>query len=465
MTKTRNYSAFASPRPVVMFEQIYADGHRVKFLKSQEAPVVRRVGEYAKITSKSGIDGRMRPCYHERHLYTLSSSPLATVYKWVADDWPPGNPFSSSTVNQANVYNLDYDVHAQFYNGFITQVNAMSVNLSATQWDSLAQTAISKMLPSFHSDNSLINFVLEFKDFKNVMEYLRNKLYQQFSALEAFLGVSRRNKPLKNISNAYLSYSFGWAPLYKDLVSFVKTALAFQSRYDELMQRAYVPQQSYYGTWVSGTAASESIITLSSGAGATGGGLGAGSFRTRARARLGDTQGVRYHATIRYRYAPPVELRSLVGKLKAYLDMLGVSLNPSTLWNAIPFSFIVDWIANVSGFLNTIRVDNIDFKTEILDFCHSGKIERTVFYELAGFDRIRKDGTNSLHPFETTDSCKKIVYERRLGLPNWLLAMQTSGLDYREFSLAGALLGARVDRRLSRINTRINTQVWSQPLH
>jgi hypothetical protein len=73
---------------------------------------------------------------------------------------------------------------------------------------------------------------------------------------------------------------------------------------------------------------------------------------------------------MRYSYTLP-RLDSVLENVYAYLDVLGVRLDPSIVWNAIPFSFVVDWVVDVSTFLGTFARDNYPIETRVTDFCHS----------------------------------------------------------------------------------------------
>jgi hypothetical protein len=77
-----------------------------------------------------------------------------------------------------------------------------------------------------------------------------------------------------------------------------------------------------------------------------------------------------YHATMRYKYTLP-GLDGRLEQIYAYLDTLGVRLDPAIIWNAIPFSFVIDWIVDVSGFLGSFARDNYPIQVTVLDFCHS----------------------------------------------------------------------------------------------
>jgi hypothetical protein len=77
-----------------------------------------------------------------------------------------------------------------------------------------------------------------------------------------------------------------------------------------------------------------------------------------------------YTATMEYKYSLP-SMSEAEAKLNGYLDTLGLKLDPSIVWNAIPFSFIVDWVIDVSGFLKSFSRDNFPITTEVVDFCHT----------------------------------------------------------------------------------------------
>lgn len=346
-------------------------------------------------------------------------------------------------------YDMTQRVVCYHYNRFTAACDSVTTPLTTVQWAALSSTALNSMLPSLSGDNSLVNFLLELKDFKQVVKYMSGNVSKKLTLLNSLTGIRKGDKTLQRLSKMYLSYSFGWRPLYNDLVSFFESIVGFQRRLEELVKRANTPQQRYWGQWVSGSEQAQSTHSSSNGTneglGAAGAGLG--QQRVRARAVLRATEGIRFHATLRYAYPLPPELSAVGGRLKALLDVLGVNANPATLWNAIPFSFIVDWLANVSGYLDRLRVDNIHFLTEIRDFCVSAKYTRTIEYQHQNVYSTYSDSPVMVtEPWKTTDTCKKVFYERKIGLPNYLTALQTSGLNPREFSLTAALMGANIKR-------------------
>lgn len=406
-------------------------------------PFQRIMGREETITYQTGTGGNFRPCLHKKAIYTAKS--LASLGSCQIGVYNP-NPGSPLSPKDYRWYNIGADNHRYYYSTYLSGVAAVSLNTASVPWSSLSDSALAAMLPTFYDGNNLVNFIIEMKDFKDVGAKLGLAIsLKKKSLLQAIAGFNPKDKPLAKLSKSYLSYSFGWKPLFNDVVSFVQLILGVEARYNELVQRANKPQQSYWGTWISGTDLPEVVHSSSAGRGPTGGWAGSFLAKCKHRVTLGKTDGIRYHATVRYRYPMPPDLTSVIGKLRASLDGLGLSLNPATLWNAIPFTFLIDWVVNIGKWLESLRLDNVQFKTEILDFCHSARIQRSVKYELS---------LNSYHfatgyldgPFVTVDQCDKVLYERAVGIPNVLTAIQTSGLNPREFSLAGALIGARLKR-------------------
>lgn len=438
--KTKTYGRALSPAEMSGWSRfVYTDGSvGVGQVGSLAPAYYRRFGRASIISSQDGTDGRFRPVSHTSETYV--ANPLSGMQPYLYGERNKRAP-SSSTVWKVYLYNLQRYVHGLRYANFENACNSVSLSTATVQWSSLAATALDTMLPTFAAGNSYLNYLYEFKDFKKIMQGFTLEFGKKLDSMALLVGFKRSDKPLKKLSSAYLMYSFGWGPLYRDILRFVETLSGFCARFDELLRREGSPQQSYWGTTIAGTATNENISFLDNGDGPLGGWVGPflGEYCTLV-STLPST-GMRYSATVRYRYRMPDDIRSNVGVLKAALDTLGVSRNPAILWNAIPFSFIVDWFFNVSGTLNRMRVDNIDIKTEILDFCHSVKYEKVVQMSMRGTSWTEANGYK-YQTWGVTDSCVKTVYERRTGIPNLLAAIQTSGLNARKFSLAAALANA-----------------------
>jgi hypothetical protein len=63
------------------------------------------------------------------------------------------------------------------------------------------------------------------------------------------------------------------------------------------------------------------------------------------------------------------------------LDLFGANLNPAIVWNAIPFSFVVDWFLKVGDYFDKMEVQLFgdNFPT-LLDFLFSEKYKMLEEY-------------------------------------------------------------------------------------
>jgi hypothetical protein len=151
-----------------------------------------------------------------------------------------------------------------------------------------------------------------------------------------------------------------------------------------------------------------------------------------------------YHATMRYTYVAPGTL-GILQKIDAWTDAFGVRLDASIIWNAIPFSFIVDWVVDVSGFLRRFSVNNLGLQVTVEDFCSSLKYkavgERYVQIARNGFPNTEANRLYFGTPILIMVG-SNAYYERRAGIPNLYSALKTSGLSTSEASLGAALLFA-----------------------
>lgn len=317
--------------------------------------------------------------------------------------------------------------------------------------DNLVSSAITAMLPGIRplNNSSLINSILELKDFRSVPKTLKG-IVQTLSATNSLdskigrliaqnVGRGRRStlfelgrlakskhskKTLRSIlragSDSYLQAEFNFLPLLQDIVSLKDSMSYTRKKLRELIARANEPQKRHYGVELLEDYP-DSDVTL-----------------TRTMQNYFCTpvgyihRNVRYYrrmftATMEYSYSlPSLDLEeSLMG---AWLDTLGINLNPRIIWNAIPWSFVVDWVVNVNSWLDNFRNRNIEPVVDIRGFCWSLDIQRSVLTDVT---------IDSNSPIARLDEHS---YLRRVPTRSAMLAgIRSSGLSAKEFSLAAAL--------------------------
>jgi hypothetical protein len=131
------------------------------------------------------------------------------------------------------------------------------------------------------------------------------------------------------------------------------------------------------------------------------------------------------------------------------IDALGLSFNPKHLWDAIPWSFVVDWVIKVGDFLDQFATGALDPVLDVLDYSWSIKRQRSI-------DLVTR--LKRYDPADTTRLIedKLVVYPtfreeayRRSPIDVGRIAPILSGLSSHELGLAAALLISR-KRKLSK---------------
>lgn len=250
----------------------------------------------------------------------------------------------------------------------------------------MADEAVAFMSPRLDEGNSLVNFVLELKDLKHMNPFPTiHRLTRRHLPLKALSDRRTRKEFTKELTtrlvDAHLNASFGIVPFVGDLVKMHDDLMSLAFRLEQLKQHVGQRLQRHYKRVIPETPGQSPSRdwtyhdhpTISWGDGdITDDWTEPFGLRTRIRLNTRSRWIIRpvYHATMRYSYTLP-ELDSQLEKVYAYLDALGVNLDPSIVWNAIPFSFVVDWVIDVSGYLSSFARMNYPINVTVHDFCHS----------------------------------------------------------------------------------------------
>jgi hypothetical protein len=281
-------------------------------------------------------------------------------------------PAGFSTYQSGQSFNsvaITYLTHygTRFSSPVLTVTNQVNNVLPAFSWATYFAKAMGVMLPSFdEGKNSLVNFVLEMKDFKRLATMIFDRSSDKMDFLLEAIGQKQKGNPFAKASRAHLSWQFAWKPLFRDVATLYSTLAKFRDKCKEYNALQGATLQRYYGIDVPGTeiADSTSAVLNTNAVSLSGGGFHSPiGLQTHYHA----SRPLRYHATMRYRYKIiGTDLATWQGELDALLDTLGLNLNPAILWNAIPFSFVLDWIVKVGDWLEQFKVTHVTFQTEIL---------------------------------------------------------------------------------------------------
>jgi len=315
--------------------------------------------------------------------------------------------------------------------------------------EGLKQRSLRAMLPLIKDELSVINSIIELKDFKSLPKTISNVRKLARSVTEQF-GQFSASSTLRRITrtgaDSYLQYAFNVAPTLSD-ISGVYTALTkTRARITALVNGQGHPQKKHFRAKLdvpdvtsSGTYSSPQPV----------GGYPYGCARPCGVVSLATryvyTDVSTFHAEIEYNYNF-TQYQTEHAQLLGMLDAFGVNLNPAIIWNAIPWTFVVDWVIGVSRWLNDRRVLNMEPLINIHNYLwsYTGR-RRIVTYRKVRRDLIYHDIAANEYieqPQVPLPVVTESVYRRDAAIPT-AGSVILSGLSLREFSLGEALVLAR----------------------
>lgn len=284
----------------------------------------------------------------------------------------------------------------------ITDVNLVTsrdLTIPTEAMQTFVQDAFWGMKPRLDPGISVPNFIFELKDIlpralanlaKGTLENIRSSIF-------------------KTAAGTHLTSSFAIQPLISDIFALQEAKELFEGRLRDFLKKARKVHTSHYRKVVPGgdiplvyhyrnsSISGESLIS---------------------HGRINDTILV---ATMKYQYTtpglqplPPLLSKSQKRKLqKIYNKYMGWRIDklPSIVWNAIPFSFVVDWIYKVGDYLESWDPGAVDTELTVIDFCVSSSMK----YHLVGehFMEGNKDSNFQATGYRARIDFWKQTYKRQ----------------------------------------------------
>jgi hypothetical protein len=153
-----------------------------------------------------------------------------------------------------------------------------------------------------------------------------------------------------------------------------------------------------------------------------------------------------FHAEIQYNYNYTGYQRQHAALL-GFLDSIGVNLNPRILWDALPFSFVVDWLINTGELLDTLKIRLMEPQINVHQYLYSIKRKRKIWVDVG----VKPD-TTTLVPGPDKRRVylpvvNEEVYGRFTDYPLTASQLMASGLNSNEFTLGASLITALSSKR------------------
>jgi len=409
-----------------------------------------------------------KPCVHSQETNEFDGSPIRHLSALSGNTNVPIRRLTVSHINALVAFAL----------GTVTDFTL----------DSYAQTAVDAMRPKLAQGVSLLNFVLELKDLKhwgkvgNALERIhtrsrrwddnRPKARRRFGDSLPYSDISYRmpkgrKKMLKDIvqrlTGAHLEASFGIVPFVSDVVSTIVQLSAFEYNLSQLKRYANTPQRRRYRRYIPNQDGSAAVRDWRYGdvdAKTYNNPYGNDEFDRPPIYLIQRARWIRrpvYHATMDYIYSLP-DVTEAELKVRGLFDVLGLKLDPGIAWDAVPYTFVIDWVADVSAYLHSFARNNLSILLSNVQFCHSvawhyeaevvilcQSKSPTAFFPPPTWWTQKMSNENSMG---TAYRRTKRFYERRLSHVNandtaHVLSIKTPTL--REIGLSGSLL---VNKRL-----------------
>jgi hypothetical protein len=312
--------------------------------------------------------------------------------------------------------------------------------------ENLIDRSLLAMLPGIKPRVSLLNSLYELKDMKTMVrtvkrlsaavgsaESLKEAYRLPATVYKLLSGRNRREAlrvALRSItkagSDSYLQTQFNILPLLKDIEGVQSSILRVKKELKDLLDNAGRTQTSHFraplrNNYVASNTTKSIAIPNSF----------VNSLSTGRREVKYPT--AMFYATMEYRYKMPYAHYSPEDYLPlAIYDSLGLNWNPAILWNAMKWTFLIDWVVGVSRWLDQFKLRNIEPVTSISRYCYSLHVVREI--------TLSHSESATPVPFARIE---EEAYIRKPHRPDLYRSIELSGLNPKEFTLAGALALSR----------------------
>lgn len=155
---------------------------------------------------------------------------------------------------------------------------------------------------------------------------------------------------VKNLANNFLALKFGVLPDAGDLNSVIAPLLLFRKQLDRWQADAGMVFQTRTTSLNDDVTHVGSVVPTTFVKG-----LWTATLRRKAT------------AFIAYRTESMLYLNDWDRDLRAVMSIIGLELNPRIVWDALPFTFVVDWFVNVGKVLNRFKIPALELPVSYAD--------------------------------------------------------------------------------------------------
>jgi hypothetical protein len=236
-----------------------------------------------------------------------------------------------------------------------------------------------KLIPQMKSGMDILVFLAELDEIPALVKSLAGLLKKVPGPLLRELDGMNLKEILDSMSHRWLEYNFALRPLIQDLITTVKAAQGFLKQLYSLAAGAGKPQKVHGGFQTVVAKGGETSRLFTRGSGCYPGNNGncpyLGANPVDCQYYLDAVEMIdcvsRYGITVFYQYELPPDIAGLELKARALLSAIGLKPSLETIWELIPFSFVLDWVFPVGDIVSRLKNDPLPIKTQIMDLCMS----------------------------------------------------------------------------------------------
>jgi len=304
--------------------------------------------------------------------------------------------------------------------------------------DECIADSLKAVWPGIKAGLQSINSIYELKDFKTLPKTIL-AINRGTKALTSLLKRSGRKnfgrKPLRailhGIADGHLTMAFAISPLLSDLQALDAQIRNLRKKIDKLLKEEGKLKSSYFTLDISSQYLNTKVlypVKIS----ANDAGI---NWATRT---VSDT--ATFNAVLRYSYTLR-DLERQSATMRGLLDGFGVNFDPKYVWDAIPWSFVVDWVAGVGQWLsNNFSKQMLEPVVTIQEYSWSIKVDRWTHCSMS------MNFTNqhiSAREYPRTSIHERAYKRVPLDQLSLYRPLKTSGISLREFFLSSSLAYTR----------------------
>lgn len=280
---------------------------------------------------------------------------------------------------------------------------------SEAELDQFNARAFDAMRPSLEQSLNLTNFLLELCDIKSLLKLFRRHAADR-NLLQMIAGKG---------AEGHLTWSFAVKPFISDASEIYRQLTNYQAIIDDFLERRGKIQKRYYRE-VSLDETSEDTVW----------GNWTNWVIRRVKSKYTMT------ATMTYTYTAP-DLDTLSDQMKAFRDITGLRFTAANVWEAIPFSFVVDWFFRIGDWLENFQEPLIRTQVTVIDYSIAYKLvedEVRTYYGIA----------SCLGPevSQVVSKSNRKQYKRRRCLPNaspGYFSITSGQFGLKQLALSGSM--------------------------